>query len=131
MDVPAYLRRIAYSGSQPPSATALRELHRQHLFTVPFENLDIALGTPICLDLRQLYEKIVVRRRGGFCYELNGLFAALLAELGYSVRWAVWDLGHWAELGYWGRCAVRGCSDHSECPDYSALDFQAPAPFDF
>ncbi len=86
MDTAAYLRRIAYSGSQQPSASALRELHRQHLFTVPFENLDIALKTPICLDLPLLYKKIVVGRRGGFCYELNGLFAALLSELGYTVQ---------------------------------------------
>jgi N-hydroxyarylamine O-acetyltransferase len=58
-----------------PSALALRGLHRQHLFTVPFENLDIALETTICLDLSLIYEKIVRQHRGGFCYELNALFA--------------------------------------------------------
>lgn len=86
MDAAAYLHRIAYEGPREPSPEALREVHRQHLFTVPFENLDIALGAPICLDLPLLYEKIVTRRRGGFCYELNGLFAALLMELGYAVQ---------------------------------------------
>ncbi len=86
MDIDAYLRRINYSGSRQACAASLRELQRQHLFTVPFENLDIALGTPICLDLRALYEKIVRRRRGGFCYELNGLFGELLTVLGFQVQ---------------------------------------------
>jgi N-hydroxyarylamine O-acetyltransferase len=63
----------------------LRALHTTHLLTVPFENLDIHLGRPIVLDQAALYAKIVARRRGGFCYELNGLFAALLRALGFSV----------------------------------------------
>jgi N-hydroxyarylamine O-acetyltransferase len=86
MDVAAYLRRINYDGSREPSAIALRELHRQHLFTVPFENLDILLKKLIVLDLDGLEKKIVERRRGGFCYELNGLFAELLKALGYKVE---------------------------------------------
>lgn len=86
MDVEAYLRRIEYDGPRQPSAATLRALHRQHLFTVPFENLDIPLGTPICLDLDGLYQKIVLRRRGGFCYELNGLFRELLIQLGFGVH---------------------------------------------
>ena len=86
MDVEAYLRRIEYNGPRRPSPATLRDLHRQHLFTVPFENLDIPLGTPIALDLDRLYQKIVVRHRGGFCYELNGLFAALLLQLGFRVH---------------------------------------------
>jgi len=86
MDVDAYLRRVEYDGARQPSAVTLRNLHRQHLFTVPFENLDIPLGTPIDLDLAQIYEKIVTRRRGGFCYELNGLFGELLRTLGFQVH---------------------------------------------
>jgi len=86
MDVDAYLRRIEYDGPRQPSAEVLRDLHRQHLFTVPFENLDIPLRTPIRLELELLYDKIVTRRRGGFCYELNGLFAALLTTLGFNVQ---------------------------------------------
>ena len=85
MDVEAYLRRIQYDGPRDPSPATLRGLHRQHLFTVPFENLDIALGHPIQLDPELLYQKIVVRERGGFCYELNGLFHELLIALGFSV----------------------------------------------
>jgi N-hydroxyarylamine O-acetyltransferase len=86
MDVETYLRRIEYDGPRQPTAATLRALHRQHLFTVPFENLDIPLGTRICLDLDGLYKKIVLGRRGGFCYELNGLFCELLRELGFRVQ---------------------------------------------
>lgn len=86
MDVEQYLRRIEYDGPRQPSTAALRSLHRQHLFAVPFENLDIALKTPIRLDLPLLYDKIVRRHRGGFCYELNGLFCELLIALGFRVR---------------------------------------------
>ena len=86
MDVETYLRRIGYNGPRKPSAGTLRDLHRQHLFTVPFENLDIALGVPIRLDLESLFDKIVTRKRGGFCYELNGLFCELLKGLGFHVE---------------------------------------------
>jgi N-hydroxyarylamine O-acetyltransferase len=86
VDVKAYLRRIEYDGPRQPSAPCLRALHRQHLLTVPFENLDVPLRNPIHLDPAQLYDKIVVRRRGGFCYELNGLFCELLTAMGFEVQ---------------------------------------------
>ena len=85
MDLPAYLQRINYWGEQAPTAAALQALHRAHLLAVPFENLDIHLGRPIMLDQGALFDKIVTRRRGGFCYELNGLFALLLRGLGFDV----------------------------------------------
>ena len=85
MNVDAYLDRIGYDGSLQTSANTLRELHRRHLYSVPFENLDITLGTRIELDPALLFNKIVVRHRGGFCYELNGLFHDLLAALGFRV----------------------------------------------
>jgi N-hydroxyarylamine O-acetyltransferase len=85
MDVHSYLQRLKYEGSADPTATTLRNLHLAHLYNVPFENLDIHLGNPIVLELDHLFEKIVKRRRGGFCYELNGLFAWLLGELGFKV----------------------------------------------
>src|SRR5215213_6707253 len=85
MDVQAYLRRINYRGELAPTVATLRELHRAHLLAVPFENLDIHLGRAILLDQDALFDKIVTRRRGGFCYELNGLFALLLRELGFEV----------------------------------------------
>lgn len=80
-----YLRRIAYTGSREPTAATLRDVHRAHLFTVPFENLDIGLGRKIVCDEPSFLRKIVDRRRGGFCYELNGAFAALLRDLGFKV----------------------------------------------
>ncbi len=85
MDVAAYLQRIGYDGPCKPTAEVLRQLHRAHMLAVPFENLDIPLGRPIVLSLPLLFEKIVQRRRGGFCYELNGLFAWLLQEIGFSL----------------------------------------------
>jgi N-hydroxyarylamine O-acetyltransferase len=85
MNVHAYLDRIGHRGGIDPTAETLRAIHRAHLLAVPFENLDIALGRPIEMSLPGFYDKIVVRRRGGFCYELNGLFAWLLGELGFSV----------------------------------------------
>jgi N-hydroxyarylamine O-acetyltransferase len=86
LDIPAYLDRIQYRGSIIPSPATLRDLQLAHLFNVPFENLSIHYGQPIVLDDAALFEKIVTRRRGGFCYELNGLFAALLRGLGFEVR---------------------------------------------
>ena len=85
MNVAAYLDRIQYRGALPPDHATLAALHVAHLRTVPFENLDIHLGIPIVLDLDRLFEKIVLKRRGGFCYELNGLFGALLTALGFQV----------------------------------------------
>lgn len=85
MNVSAYLARIGFSGSTPPSSDTLRGLHLAHMLTVPFENLDISLGKEIICDERRFLNKIVDLRRGGFCYELNGAFAVLLRELGFSV----------------------------------------------
>ena len=83
MDVKTYLERIDYRGPLEPTAETLRELHRAHMLAVPFENLDIHLDRSIVLDDAALFSKIVERRRGGFCYEMNGLFAALLGALGF------------------------------------------------
>ncbi|MFD3455605.1 arylamine N-acetyltransferase [Streptomyces sp. NPDC058691] len=81
----AYLRRIGASRPARPDADALRELHLRHLVAVPFENLSLHLGEPVTLDPDALHHKIVTARRGGYCYELNGAFAALLTALGYEV----------------------------------------------
>ena len=78
MDIERYLKRIAYTGRD------LRGLHRQHLLTVPFENLDIG-KRPIVIDEEAFVQKIAGEGRGGFCYELNGAFSALLRALGYKV----------------------------------------------
>ena len=85
MEIGAYLRRINYRGSLEPTAETLRALQVAHLLTVPFENLSIHAGEPIVLDDNALFTKIVERKRGGFCYEANGLFAALLRALDFQV----------------------------------------------
>ena len=74
----AYLARIGAA-----TDASLAELQERHLRTVPFENLDIHLGVPIVLDPAAMVGKLVDRRRGGFCYELNGSFAGLLRTLGH------------------------------------------------
>jgi N-hydroxyarylamine O-acetyltransferase len=81
-----YLDRIGVASLGTLDADALRELHRAHLLTVPFENLSIHLPEPISLRADDLLAKIVGRRRGGFCYELNGAFALLLERLGARVE---------------------------------------------
>jgi len=81
-----YLRRIGARRPGDADVAALRALHRAHLLTVPFENLSIHLSEPISLVEGDLTDKIVLRRRGGFCYELNGAFALLLEALGFRVR---------------------------------------------
>ena len=83
--VDAYLRRIGVAHPAWPTADVLRELHLRHLQTVPFENLSIHLGEEIVLEEDRLLDKVVGARRGGFCYELNGAFGALLGALGFDV----------------------------------------------
>jgi N-hydroxyarylamine O-acetyltransferase len=82
-----YLERIGFSDA---ALTADREtldsLQFAHLLTVPFENLDIHWNRPIVLDTEKFYEKIVGEKRGGFCYELNGLFNELLISVGFKTR---------------------------------------------
>src|SRR5215211_987741 len=103
-EVPVYLDRIGYDGPITPDAETLRGLVQAHLYAVPFENLDIvpppslratyphlgefSLGRPIRLEPDALFQKIVLDRRGGFCYEVNGLFSLLLQQLGYEVTLA-------------------------------------------
>jgi N-hydroxyarylamine O-acetyltransferase len=85
LNIKAYLERINYRGSLDPTAETLRDLQVAHLLTVPFENLSIHAGQPIVLEDEALFTKIVEHKRGGFCYEANGLFAALLQALGFDV----------------------------------------------
>lgn len=85
MDTAAYIKRIEYERSLDLTADTLGALHYAHLLSVPFENLDIHLGREIILEEDHLFHKIVIKRRGGFCYELNGSFAALLKRLGFEV----------------------------------------------
>jgi N-hydroxyarylamine O-acetyltransferase len=84
LDLDGYLDRTGYRGSLEPTAATLAGLHRRHVEAIPFENLEIMLGRPVNLDLASLQAKLVARRRGGYCYEHNLLFAAVLERLGYA-----------------------------------------------
>lgn len=85
MNSNAYLERIHYLGTPSVTLSTLADLQLCHMRAVPFENLAIHYKQPISLDEDLLFRKIVRNRRGGFCYELNGLFAQLLQKLGFTV----------------------------------------------
>ena len=85
MRLDAYLERIGYAGDLRPSAAVLAALHLAHATHIPFENLDVLRGVPIRLDLESLQGKLVDARRGGYCYEHNLLFAAVLETLGFQL----------------------------------------------
>ncbi|MFD5180257.1 arylamine N-acetyltransferase [Nocardia sp. NPDC058379] len=85
LDLDAYLARIGYDGPRTPTVDTLRALVAAHTTAMPFENLEIILGRGIPLDLATLQDKMVARRRGGYCYENVTLFAAALERLGFGV----------------------------------------------
>ena len=85
MNLNSCLQRIQVNKTENLSYSFLSKLQEQHLLTVPFENLDIHQGKKIVLEEDRIYEKIVACGRGGFCYELNGLFCWLLRSLDFSV----------------------------------------------
>jgi len=84
--IEAYLARLGIERPTRIDAHALTALHAAHQRAIPFENIDVWSGVPLDLDPDALFDKIVRRNRGGFCYELNSLFARLLIELGFDVR---------------------------------------------
>jgi N-hydroxyarylamine O-acetyltransferase len=86
LDLEAYLGRIGYSGRLQPDLAVLEAIHLAHATHIPFENLDILLKRPIRLDLASLQTKLVTGGRGGYCFEQNLLFSAVLQRLGFSVR---------------------------------------------
>lgn len=97
LDLPAYLRRIgvdATDADRAPDGELLKRLHRQHVLAIPFENLDIVLGRGVDTDLDAVQDKLVRRRRGGYCYEHATLFAAALARHGYRIRRLLARIGH-------------------------------------
>lgn len=85
MELAAYLDRIGLDGVPAADLAGLRRLHRAHLNHIPYENLDVQLGRPVDLDIERTYHKIIGRRRGGWCYEMNGLFGWALSEAGFDV----------------------------------------------
>ncbi|AFM05628.1 arylamine N-acetyltransferase [Bernardetia litoralis DSM 6794] len=84
MKLDNYLRRIGYLQTPQNNLQTLNELHKKHIFAIPFEDLDIHLKKPLKIDINSLYEKIIVEKRGGFCYELNYLFYHLLKKIGFD-----------------------------------------------
>ncbi len=82
----AYLSRIGFSGEALPNLATLKELHRRHVLSITFENLDVQLGLRVSRDPRAAFRKIVTRNRGGWCFESNGLFAFMLEAIGFRVQ---------------------------------------------
>jgi N-hydroxyarylamine O-acetyltransferase len=87
MNIPTYLRRIQYTPVIKPDVDTLCKLQLAHLRNIPFENLDIGLKRVIRINEPDIWNKLVVNKRGGFCYELNGLFAWLLKQIGFDVTY--------------------------------------------
>ena len=85
MQLQAYFDRISYRGRAAPTVVTLCGLLRAHICAIPFENLDVQLGRPLTTAPEDAYAKIVGRRRGGWCYEQNGLFGWALSETGFDV----------------------------------------------
>lgn len=85
VDLDAYCARVGYTGGRAPVLETLQGLHLAHVTHIPFENLDVLLGQPIKLDLSDLQAKLIRARRGGYCFEQNLLFAAVLEQLGFHV----------------------------------------------
>ncbi|MCB5163724.1 arylamine N-acetyltransferase [Streptomyces bambusae] len=85
LDLGAYLTRIGYGGELRADLRTLQEVHRCHTRSIPFENLDVALGRGVPLDVKSLEDKLVRQRRGGYCYEQNSLLAAALERIGFEV----------------------------------------------
>jgi N-hydroxyarylamine O-acetyltransferase len=85
MKLADYLTRIEYRGRVQPDLDCLKAVHRQHLMNIPYENVDVQLRRKLDLDLSRIFEKIVHRRRGGWCYEMNGLLGWALGEIGFEV----------------------------------------------
>ena len=85
MNLTEYLRRIGFDATARADLATLRELQRAHVHTVPFENIDVQLRRPVTLNTEEIYAKVVEGRRGGWCYELNGLMGWALGEIGFDV----------------------------------------------
>ncbi len=89
-----YFARVGYAGSRSPDLNTLRGIHALHVAAIPFENFSPFLGQAVPLDVAALEAKIIKRRRGGYCYEQNGLFKSILEEMGFGVR-SIFARVHW------------------------------------
>jgi N-hydroxyarylamine O-acetyltransferase len=86
VDLSAYFSRIGYSGPSTPTLAVLRAIHALHPASIPFENIDVLLKTPIRLDAASLHAKMIQKQRGGYCFEQNTYFQKILEATGFSVR---------------------------------------------
>ncbi len=86
MNLDEYLDRIGFAGKPEPDFSTLESLMRAHLAAVPFENLDQQLGVPVSTDVQAAFDKIVRRKRGGWCFEVNALFGWALSEIGFQIQ---------------------------------------------
>lgn len=86
LDIDSYRDRVGYHGPLEPALDVLIAIHRAHATTIPFENLDVVLGRGVSLEIDDIQDKLLRSRRGGYCYEHNLLFAALLERAGFTVR---------------------------------------------
>lgn len=113
MDLQAYFNRIRYSGEVTPTLTVLNALHTAHVTAVPFENLDVQLGCYLTLSVDEAYQKIVVRGRGGWCFEQNGLFGWVLEQIGFHVTRVA-------------ALVMRDPNNHQTTPDHLCLLVSCP-----
>lgn len=133
MRLDAYLSRIGFSGRPRPDLASLQALMRAHLLAIPFEAVDVHLGAPLDLDPARIYDKIVERKRGGWCYEMNGLFGWALGELGFDVtRLAGGVMREQAGDGQIGNhlCLLVSCKEGPQLVDVGfGGSLFAPIPF--
>lgn len=92
-DIDRYLARVRHTGSLDISIETLTALHRAHLLSIPYENLDIHLGRPLTLDPNHIFNKLVDEQRGGWCYEMNGLFGRVIQSIGFDVTYVSGAVG--------------------------------------
>lgn len=85
IEIQQYLQRMNFKGPLEPSIKLLGHLQTCHLYTIPYKNLDVAMKRDISFSIPDLFQKVIVQKRGGNCFELNLLFSWLLRELGFSV----------------------------------------------
>lgn len=92
----SYFKRIGYCGSRALTIENLNELHERHVFSIPFEGINAYTNAPVKLDFESIFKKLILKNRGGYCYEMNGLFYSALTYLGFDVKL------HLAEVVYNG-----------------------------
>jgi len=86
VDLDAYFARIGFDGARAPTLDTLRAIHAAHPAAIAFENLDPLMGRPVALGIGSIHDKLVQQKRGGYCFELNALFAHALTALGFKVK---------------------------------------------